>query len=59
VGLAISVFPISDSVDRNGAFGLIEEDAVIADTKPVQSLELATERFNLAFPRLGISVDGL
>jgi hypothetical protein len=44
-------------MDRNGTFGLIEKYAVIAYTEPPQSLELAAEGFDSAFPRLGITVD--
>jgi len=44
-------------VDSDGVAGLVEEDAVIADAEPEESVELAAEWFDFALARFGVAVE--
>jgi hypothetical protein len=45
-------------VDGDGVAGLVEEDAVIADAEPEESVERAAEWFDSALAAFGVVVDG-
>ena len=48
--IAISIFTITDTVDRDGIGGLVEQNPVISDAEPKQSVKLATQRLTRPSP---------
>ena len=54
----VDIAPVADAMNRDGIGGFLEEDAVIADTKPQEALEFAGERLNAATASFGVAVNG-
>jgi hypothetical protein len=51
------VAAVAHAVDGDGVGGLIEENAVITDAEPKQSVELSAERLDSARAGFGVAVD--
>ena len=58
-GSAVRIAAGTDAMHGDGVLGLIEQHAVVADAKPMQSLELTAEWFDVAFAGLGVTMQRL
>ena len=55
---AVSLAVIADAMNRDSVGGFLEEDAIVANTKPQEAFELARERLNAATAGFGVAVNG-
>jgi hypothetical protein len=55
---AVGLAAITDPVDGDGVFRLVEDHAVVADAQPEQPLELAAERLDSTGTSSGVAMDG-